>query len=68
MPKVLCPRIECKHCKDETCKAKEVEIRAWHINTVYEGFKRMEECLTFEESEEYKEIQGIINKIYAKGE
>ena len=66
MPKVLCPRIECKHNKNETCKAKEVNIRAWHINTVYEGFKRMEECMTFEMSEEFKEIMELIEEDFKK--
>lgn len=62
MAKVICARTECKYNKDGICKAKEVKLRAWHINTVHEGFKRMEECLTYEESEEYKITQSIVNQ------
>ena len=61
MAKVYCARAECKYNKKNTCKAKEINLRAWHINTVYEGFKQMEECRTFEMSEEAKKIEKIIN-------
>ena len=66
MAKVICPRTECKHNNNNTCKAKEVKIRAYHIHTMYQGFKRMEECLTFEETEEYKLIQNKLDEFLTK--
>ena len=62
MAKVYCARAECKYNNKNTCKAKEINLRAWHINTVNEGFKQMEECRTFEMSEEAKKIKELINK------
>ena len=61
MAKVICACAECKHNKNNICKAKEVKIRSWKINTVNYGMKRMEECLTYEISEEFKELQKLLN-------
>ena len=61
MAKVVCACAECKHNKNNICKAKEVKIRSWKINTVNYGMKRMEECLTYEMSEEFKELQKLLN-------
>lgn len=66
MPKVICGHTECKHNKNKVCKAKEINLGAWLINTVHYGMKRMEECITYEESEEYKEIQKILNSFMSQ--
>lgn len=60
MAKVICACGECKHNKNNICKAKEVKIRSWRINTVYHGIKRMEECLTHEKSEEFKQMERAL--------
>lgn len=62
MTRVLCACGECKYNKNNICKAKEVKIRSWKINTVNYGMKRMEECITYELSDEFKEIQKILNR------
>lgn len=62
MPKIVCARFECKHNKGNVCKAKKVVLRSWGINTVHQGFKKMEECKTFEPSEEFLQIQKIISE------
>jgi hypothetical protein len=62
MSKVFCACVECKHNKKNICKAKEINLRSWNIHTVYEGIKRMEECLTFEKSEEFQKIEQELRK------
>lgn len=64
MSKVFCARAECKHNKGNICKAKEVKIRAWEIDTVNYGMKRMDECLTYEMSEEFKEIKASLDEFF----
>lgn len=60
MAKVFCACGECKHNEKNVCKAKEIELRSWKINTVNYGMKRMEECKTYEPSVEFKRIQEAI--------
>ena len=60
MAKVLCPAVECIHYKDGRCTAKEVPLRQWQINTMYEGRKTMWECKSYEVSDEWKELQKDI--------
>lgn len=56
MPRVLCPAAECVHNKNNRCTAKEVSLRQWEINTMYEGRKTMWECKAYELSDEFKEF------------
>lgn len=63
MPKVICAHAECKHNKNNVCKAKEINVGAWLIHTVHHGVKRMEECKTYEESEEYKFMKKALTRI-----
>ena len=63
MSKVVCACVECKHNKKSVCRAKEINIRSWNIHTVNYGMKRMEECLTYEMSEEFKEIEKAVKQI-----
>lgn len=62
MPKVLCPAVECVHYKNGRCAAKEVPLRQWRINTMYEGRKTMWECKSYEMSEEWKQIEKEIKR------
>lgn len=63
MSKVFCARTECKHNKKNLCKAKNINLRAWQINTVNYGMKRMDECRTFEMSEEFKQLEKYFSKL-----
>ena len=60
MAKVYCACGECKHNKNNVCKATEISLRSWNINTVNYGMKRMEECRTYAMSKEFKEIQKAL--------
>ena len=57
MAKVLCPAVECVHYKNGRCMAKEVPLRQWMINTMYEGRKTMWECMAYEMTEEWKKLR-----------
>jgi hypothetical protein len=64
MSKVWCARTECKHLNQKGfCGKKEISIRAWEINTVNYGKKRMEECLCYEPSEDWKKIKGFLARL-----
>lgn len=64
--KVLCPAVECIHYKKGKCTAKEVSLRQWRINTVYEGRKTMWECKSYELSEEWKNLEKELQKYFGE--
>lgn len=60
MAKVLCANIQCKHRDENTnvCRAKVVVLRSSSVHTLHQGFRDFEECQTFEESEDSKEMRN----------
>lgn len=66
MTKVYCAEIECENCKENECKAKEINLTAGHIHTVHKGFAHHWECRTFKQSKDAKEIFDML-KAYFDG-
>lgn len=67
MTKIICARIECKYCKNRQCQAKEINLTADSIATLYNGRQEFNTCKTFEESEESKEFRKKFFEILFKG-
>ena len=65
MPKVWCASIECKHNKNNQCKAKEINLAERNLHTVHEGFKRTWDCRCFAMDEETKRMFEKIKKHFA---
>lgn len=64
MAKIYCAEIECKHNKNNTCRAKQINLSSANILTVFEGRRSVWVCRTFEESEEYKEIKTMMQEFF----
>lgn len=62
MAKVWCASIECKHNKNNQCKAKEINISDGYIHTVHQGYKQIWLCRSFDMSESAKEIEQVLKK------
>lgn len=46
--KVICATLECKHNEDGLCTAKQIRLSDGHVHTVFQGFKQIWECKSFE--------------------
>lgn len=62
MPKVWCAAIECTNNKNNQCKAAEINLSEGHIHTVYQGFKQMWECRSYNQSERSKKMEKLIDE------
>lgn len=62
MTKITCADSRCKYCKGYKCTAKEINLTANSIVTLYEGRQEYNTCKTFEESEENKKMREDIDK------
>lgn len=59
--KVYCADDRCKYCDDgNRCTAKMVKLNFEGLNTVYQGFREVHICETFEESEFYKQVREFM--------
>lgn len=68
MTKVVCGRIECRHCNDHyKCDMKEVHLDSRSVCLVNEGRQSLEHCRMFEESEEYKYLKDVCKKKVHEG-
>lgn len=56
MSKVFCASFECEYNRDNLCQAKAIRLSDGHIHTVYQGFKHIHECKTYQQSQYYKEL------------
>ena len=65
MPKVICATIECKHNKNNRCKAKDIHLADGHVNTVHQGYKHIWECRFFEMDDEGKKIFDSVKGFFA---
>ncbi len=63
MAKVWCASIECKHNKNNQCKAKEINISDGHIHTVHQGYKQIWLCRSFAMSEIAMEMDKALKKV-----
>jgi len=63
MAKVWCAEITCKHNKNNLCKAKEINLSAGRVNTVYSGRMDVWKCRTFEESERFKQMSEVVKQM-----
>ena len=68
MTKIICAKTECKYNKKCQCSAKEINLTAHSIVTLYNDRQDFNICLTFEESEESKELRKKFMKFLSKGE
>lgn len=63
MPKVFCAVLECKHNKNNRCKAPEISLSEEGVNTKHQGFKQFWTCNQYEMSEEdkkfYEELKSL---------
>ena len=66
MPTVYCAAIECKHNKNNKCKAKALTLNESHVHTIHQGFKQFWTCKQFEESEEAKATMEALGLSYEK--
>lgn len=60
MTKVWCATIECKHNKNNRCRAKEINLSDGHVHTIHQGYMQYWKCRSFEESKATKEIKKLI--------
>ena len=60
MAKVWCAAIECKHNKNNQCKAKEINLSEGHANTFFQGYLQFWKCRSYKESKETKEIKKLL--------
>lgn len=67
MATVYCAAIECRHNKDNRCKAKSINLSEGHIHTVHQGFKQVWTCRAFEMSDFAKRIEAEYAKITGGG-
>ena len=66
MTKIRCAENRCKYNKENICTAKEINLSANSIMTLWEGRREFNTCNTFEESEESKEMRKAIEKFFKK--
>lgn len=64
MTKVWCAETECKLQKNNRCTAKEINLSAGHIHTMHQGFMHHWECRMFEQSEDAKELFGMLKSYF----
>ena len=60
--KIWCAEIDCEHLKDNRCTAKEINLSAGFVNTLYEGRMRCWKCGSFKLSEQAKEMQERVEE------
>lgn len=54
---LYCSDIRCRFCNDDNeCTAESVKLVFEGLNTVYQGFREVHTCKTFEESELSKQV------------
>ena len=62
MTKITCAENRCKYYKNSRCTAKEINLTANSIMTLWEGRQDFNTCKTYEESEESKLMKEQINE------
>lgn len=67
MPTVYCAAIECKHNKDNKCKAKSICLSEGLVHTVWNGVEQIWRCKEFEMSEDAKRMQEELAQIMGGG-
>lgn len=66
---ITCYDMRCKYCNSKyRCTNKNVELDFVGINTVYQGFKELLECKSYEPSDIYLNAQDLIAKMRAEQE
>ena len=66
MAKILCSSIECKHNSENQCRAKSINLSVGYVHTLHQGYMQHWICRTYEQSEEAKKIQEVINRFYGR--
>lgn len=61
--KLNCMNTRCRYCNDDyECTADKVILNFEAINTVYQGFREVASCETFEESDLSKQMSALVAK------
>ena len=64
MAKVWCATLECKHNKNNQCRAKSINLSDGHVHTVHQGYKHIWECRCYEESNRAATLRKMLNGYY----
>ena len=64
MTKITCAENRCQYYKNGRCQAKEINLTANSIMTLWEGRKDFNTCKTFKESEESKTMRKQIDEFF----
>ena len=68
MTKITCAENRCKYYKNSRCQAKEINLTANSIMTLWQGSQDFNTCKTFEESEESRKIRGQVEEFFKNKE
>lgn len=61
--KLHCMDSRCKYCNyDNECTAENVELAFEGLNTIYQGFREVISCKTFEKSDLFKNIEAFMKE------
>ena len=64
MRNLICADDRSKYCNDNNqCTAPKVELMFEGINTVYQGFREVYTCKTFEKSELCKQVEAFMEEL-----